>query len=143
MNTELFRRIDALGLTDENHDQSTWEGASLCGITRCVAGWAVSLTIDAPLWEHGPDEQFRPSSNWGESPQFREALDRAGVFAADSLARLYLGLSYAEACALFFSEDGTARAVVRDLARGDRSSLDRLVRDRIPSGVTLTDPEGE
>ncbi len=42
-NRELFQKIhDQITGHPETHNQDSWE--SLCGTTRCVAGWAVHFT---------------------------------------------------------------------------------------------------
>lgn len=53
MNVELFKKVKA-AIETEGLEMSTWERkseqASGCKTTRCLAGWGIALTTNAPVY---------------------------------------------------------------------------------------------
>lgn len=137
MNRELFQKIhDIIGAQDSwAHNQQTWESQGSCGTTRCVAGWAIHLTTDAPVFIHDP--AVTPPAHL--SPELVELARTRGI-SADSgdadyfdliplLARDLLGLTEKDAYTLFFVADTPeARTAVRMAARGDEAGFRQWLR---------------
>lgn len=115
MNIELFRKIDeVIQNTPEKHYQGTWETITACGTTRCIAGWAVALTTNAPLFNRYGNptyETLRISREFGLS-------DGSNIGA---IGRRLLDLTPQQAGRLFLTDDETARDAVRCFAAGDEA----------------------
>lgn len=143
MNRELFQKIhDVISIQDSwVHNQQTWESQRSvpqggCGTTRCVAGWAIHLMTDAPVFIHDP--AVSPPARL--SPELVELARTRGV-SVDSdhpgedfdlipfLARDLLDLTEKEAYTLFFVADTPeARTAVRMAARGDEEGFRQWLR---------------
>ena len=111
MNTELFRKIDAIiKLTPEKMEMCSWASNEerSCGTTRCVAGWAVHLTTGQPLFDDD-----------NEHPSVRELADSLGVPPAfEVLGGELLDLSPEVAARLFYVSNEDAAKFVSLAARG-------------------------
>lgn len=106
-NHALFRQIhDIITREPERHDQVAWE--SLCGTTRCVAGWAIRLEGVARGGEEA-DPIYRHARRLAEDLDTREDYEDLG-------AEL-LGLGEYEAGRLFIrAGNHTAALAVAHLA---------------------------
>lgn len=115
LNTRLFRKVhDQIVADPESHNQADFETRSQCGVTRCIAGWAI--LIDA----HDKGDNVVSFLN-------SSAFLRSRV-SPSSFARELLGLTLDESEYLFFeADDEEAVEVVRACAEG--------VRPAVPGGV--------
>lgn len=122
MNTELFKKINDVVSVDPygRLDMSIWEDET-CGTTRCVAGWAISLTTGQPLTITGP-------GGVRQHPSVLELAARLGVAVTtdghgrswasfESLAAKLLHLASADRD-LFYSSGDTALEFVALAATG-------------------------
>jgi hypothetical protein len=112
MNIELFRKIDeVIQALPEQHYQGTWETTTTCGTTRCIAGWAVALTTNAPLF----DRYGNPTR---ETLQIARESGLSDGFNIGAIGRRLLDLTPQQAGRLFFTDDDTARKTVHAIATG-------------------------
>jgi len=115
VNRELFQKINEVietpeGVLSGNFAMDTWEdGHAECGTTRCVAGWAIHLTTNAPL--HA-GTGFHPSVT-----RLAESMGLQQVDFEEMGARL-LDLTKSDRW-LFYTDVLTAADFVRRAARGD------------------------
>lgn len=115
MNIELFRKIDeVIQALPGQHYQGTWETMTACGTTRCIAGWAVALTTNAPLF----DVYGNPTR---ETSQISREFGLSDGFNIGAIGRRLLDLTPQQAGRLFFTDDETARDAVRCFAAGDEA----------------------
>lgn len=120
-NIELFKQINEIISTQpDRHDQGTWESqSSACGTTRCVAGWAVHLTVKADLFTLDDDGYATTSP---EVRALAAQQNRGGISKSRSIPRIareLLGLTADEATVLFFyADEEEAREVVGMIAAG-------------------------
>lgn len=112
-NLDLFKEIYEQIKDPAKLDMGSWEGTSVCGTTRCVAGWAVHLTTGEPIMGNGATLSY----TWHPSV---EALSRRLLGDARySLSRIggaLLGLDRDQASVLFYSQNEEALAVVKAFA---------------------------
>lgn len=133
MNTELFRKIRDVVDTDA-FDMDTWEGdaevfdmgASECGTTRCIAGWAIHFSLPEG------DNNLRDESGVLSEAVVDLARSR-GLQAADrynfaAIGADLLGISRSLASEVFYLENDTAREFVDLAAAGDDEGAIRLIR---------------
>lgn len=122
VNRELFQKIhEVITLHPEQHDQGTWEESDpTCGTTRCVAGWAVTLTTGKPVY--GKGEALHPATlALGKRP---------GIPSVPSIAGELLGLSDVVAWDLFYrTSNDKARDVVRAFAEGRNDDARLILSD--------------
>ncbi len=130
LNRELFQKIHQQ-ITDhpETHHQSYWETA--CGTTRCVAGWAVHLTTNAPVYEPGGSVE---SLSFQTRSLAEDVLPDHAVRTVPSIARRLLGLDAEEAGRIFYASGDDAREAVRLAAEGTEEQFAEFV-------AHLFDPE--
>ncbi len=118
-NTELFKKInEVISTRPEEHDQGTYESGRSCGTTRCVAGWAISLTTGTPVFGGtypitlhpevaALEERLGVQRDWGEDD----------VDVVPAIAQELLGLTEQQAHQLFYTfNQDTARRLVREYA---------------------------
>lgn len=132
LNRELFQKIHQQ-ITDrpETHDQSSWETA--CGTSRCIAGWAVHLTTNAPVYEPG---SLSESLSFQTRSLADDILPEHVLRTVPSIARHLLGLDAEEAGRIFYAIDEDARLAVRLAAEGTEEQFSEFV-------ARLVDPELE
>ncbi|QMP84435.1 hypothetical protein HUN42_00057 [Streptomyces phage Dagobah] len=119
VNRELFQKIhEVITLHPEQHDQSVWEEPDpTCGTTRCVAGWAITLTTGKPVYGKG----------YVLHPATLALGKRPGV---PSIAGELLGLNDAEADVLFYrTGSDKARDVVKAFAEGRNDDARLILSD--------------
>lgn len=123
-NRELFRKIHlVIDVTPDALAMDSWENREAdCGTTRCVAGWAVSLTTQTDL-----TDGFR------FNPAVLALAEEHGISLPDvglpypALARKLLGLSRDEAGYLFYTDNETAAEVVKLMAEGQFEQASALM----------------
>ncbi len=131
MNTELFRRVhEVISVHPERLDMGSWEGYTPCGTTRCVAGWAVYLTIGTELFDAEGRDHVRMEELSLELgvPLLGQEGDIARVHLGRVGAKL-LGLSPEEATALFHSNEEVASDFVALAAQGREGEAREVLRD--------------
>lgn len=130
-NLDLFKEIYEQIKDPAKLDMGSWEGTSVCGTTRCVAGWAVHLTTGEPIRGDGATLSY----TWHPSV---EELGRSLLGGANySLVRIggaLLGLDHDQASALFYSENEEALAVVKAFAEEKFLLAEGLLDDMIERG---------
>lgn len=134
-NTELFAKVrDAINAESAGvgFDMSTWEGLSAsavpeaaCATTRCVAGWAISLTLDAPL-HSGRDQYGYKVISTPVVDLMRELELDADDFAG--AAAELLGLNDEEG-ELFYASEDVARRFVEAAADGNDDVAREILAD--------------
>lgn len=130
MNRELFQKIhDVISVDPESFEMTSWEtDGTLCGTTRCIAGWAVSIAADGPVFN--PDYEAPNARVYsGEVYALAESMGigTAGL-SVPCLAERLLGLSEHQANAVFFNFDNARMAeYVEAAANGDTDRCARLL----------------
>lgn len=109
MNTELFKKVQA-AIEPENFDMSTWERkrpsyspTHSCKTTRCLAGWGIHLTTNAPVYA------WRKRDGWEEivevSPETHQlALDLGVSDDIPQIAGKLFGLTADEENVFYLAE---------------------------------------
>lgn len=122
-NRELFQKIhDVIDAQPDVLEMDSWEDRYAdCGTTRCVAGWAISLTTQTGL-----------SEGWRFNPAVLALAEKHGVGLEygspyPKLARKLLGLSRDEGAALFHTDNETAAEIVRLMADGQFEQASALM----------------
>lgn len=115
VNVNLFRKIDRVFTGyPEQHDQGSWE--SVCGTTRCVAGWAIYIaTGGQPLYN---------------TDAYRRLCRELGIPGAlpSELGAALLNLNARDAGILFYDTTNLeARQAVRLAATGDTDGFHALL----------------
>ena len=108
-NVELLDRVLAVIKADFDHwDQSAWRQPAVdgCGTALCYAGWACEL--DGGIWAAKPDELYSEYlvARDGEPPEWHH--DRVALVFVRDRAQAVLGITDAEASALFQGSNGLA-----------------------------------
>lgn len=121
-NRELFQKIhDIIDAKPDVLAMDSWENRGAdCGTTRCVAGWAISLTTQTEL---------------ADGYRFHSAVlalaEEYGIpipgMPYPALARRLLGLSADEAGCLFYTDEETAAEIVRLMADGQFEEASALM----------------
>lgn len=128
MNVELFRRIEAIVRTSPNLlDMLHWEGQpNPCGTTRCIAGWAVALTVDGPVYKS--DDTFSQSAK--DLAAEHGAVTRGGAVDMGILGAALLGMDLGPASDLFQSPSRVAiRFLELVVSEGPEAALDYLTEE--------------
>lgn len=130
MNRELFKKIhDVISVNPESFDMTAWEegDGTLCGTSRCIAGWAVSIAADAPIYNpvKGADQHFY-------SPPVVDLVERMGLDPDDAsiplIAERLLGLTERQANLAFYRFDNERMAqFVKAAADGDTDRCTELL----------------
>lgn len=123
VNRELFQKIhEVITLHPEQHDQGAWEESDLtCNTTRCVAGWAITLTTGQPVYSRR-DALHPATLTLGKRPGKRPGIP--------SIAGELLGLNDAEADVLFYrTGSDKARDVVKAFAEGRNDDARLILSD--------------
>lgn len=123
-NRELFQKIhDVISVQPESFEMDSWEDRDAdCGTTRCVAGWAISLTTQTDLGEGSRSH-----------PAVLALAERHGIYLPrvsapySALARKLLGLSPDEAGYLFYTDEETAAEIVKLMAGGQFEQASALM----------------
>lgn len=131
-NRELFQKIhDIIDAKPDALAMDSWEDQDAdCGTTRCVAGWAVSLTTQTDL-----------TAGWRFHPAVLALAEEHGILCEiyvpySALARKLLGLDAVEAGCLFYADELLAAEVVRLVAEGQFEQASALM---IPPPAQDTD----
>lgn len=108
-----------------HHDQNMWVGeeepviskvkignaeVKVCNTTMCAAGTAVFLRVSKKEFKRLAMFHFSDDEEWVER------------------GRELLGLSTREAHSLFFSDDATAKKLMKAIAKGDQEKFDKILR---------------
>lgn len=122
-NRELFQKIHmVIEVQPDALAMDSWEDREAdCGTTRCVAGWAVSLTTRTDLTE-----------GWRFHPAVLALAGEHGIpceigVPYPKLARKLLGLSRDEAATLFYTDEELAAEIVRLVAEGQFEQASALM----------------
>lgn len=123
-NRELFQKIHlVIDVQPDALEMDSWENREAdCGTTRCVAGWAVSLTTQTDLAD---GYRFNPAV-LALAEEYGISLPDVGV-PYSALARKLLGLSRDESGYLFYTSNETAAEIVRLMAEGQFEEASALL----------------
>jgi len=116
MNTELFAKIhEVITVEPRLFDMTTWEDTNACGTTRCIAGWAVHLNTNQPLYTQFGD-LHESVAELSESL----GIEVIGGYNSDfqNIARELLGLDAWTAARVFYISDTRAKQFVELAANG-------------------------
>lgn len=118
-NMELFKQInEVISARPEEHDQSTFESEQSCGTTRCVAGWAISLTTGTPVFGDTYPTTLHPEvAALEERLGVQRGKDEDDVDMVPLIAQELLGLTDQQAHQLFYTFNrDAAQLLVREYA---------------------------
>ena len=129
MNIELFKKVKAQFDAEEaSLHMANWEaqGDPVCGTTRCLAGWGISLTTNAPLYT------WRETGGWSQivdlSPETVALADQRGLnHDIPQIAGHLLGLTAHEEN-VFYMDEGTVFEFIDLVASGDEHTARAFLR---------------
>ena len=134
MNTELFKKIhEVISPTPGSYDPvklhmsswEDWESGNGCGTTRCVGGWAISLTTGHPLYLDGARQH---PSVIALAAEVGAATYSDGRVNIESLAAKLLGLNGSDRGLFYVGEDEAAEFVLLAAQGRDGEALEVLDR---------------
>lgn len=121
-NTELFKQInEVISTRPKEHDQATYESWQSCGTTRCVAGWAISLTTGTPVFDGTLRITLHPEvAALEERLGVQRDVGEDDVDVVPAIAQELLGLTDQQAHQLFYTfNQDTAQRLVREYAEAE------------------------
>lgn len=134
MNRELFKKIDDIITPDPAKlDMGSWEDSTPeCGTTRCIGGWAITLTTGEPLYVRTEVGLYR------QHPSVIELARRLGTTVWGLAEGSYEEANIPKLAArlldipsshrtLFYSEDEVGAAYVKAVAEGRDADAGRLL----------------
>lgn len=139
LNRELFKKIhDVISVEPDKFRMSDWEDSRhildfegvtpVCGTTRCIAGWAINLTTDAPIYLNGEHSPETIALAREKGARVTEDDDCESVD-LEELGGILLGLDNSQR-GIFYSGDQTAARFVAAVAQGDETFALEILRDR-------------
>lgn len=130
MNRELFQKIhDVISVSPEKLEMTFWEDSeALCGTTRCIAGWAVSIAAESPIY----NPRFVPGlSEPMYTPEVNRLFEQFGLdgyATVPDVARVLLGLDDETAARVFYRFDNELMAeYVKAAAEGDEVRCNEIL----------------
>lgn len=134
MNRELFKKIDDIITPDPAKlDMGSWEDSTPeCGTTRCIGGWAITLTTGEPLYVRTEGGLYRQHPSVIElakrlrTPVWGAAEGHGEEANIPKLAAKLLDIPRSHQ-QFFFSEDEVGAAYVKAAAEGREDDVHRLM----------------
>jgi hypothetical protein len=135
MNRELFKKIDDIITPDPDKlDMGSWEewdDNPECSTTRCIAGWAITLTTGQPLYVRTEEGLYRQHPSVIELARrlgttvwrYQAGFDEVNI---PKLAAKLLDIPSSHRH-LFYSEDEVGAAYVKAAAEGREDDAERVL----------------
>ena len=135
LNSALFQKIhEIVTAQPDEFSMNTWEAGphtndSACGTVRCMAGWAIHLSTEQPLYERRGDSlRVHPSvDGLAEELEIDEETGSASAFSP--VAAELLGLTNEDAEVVFHMDDEHGLEFISKAAAGDEDGAYAVLSD--------------
>jgi hypothetical protein len=136
LNSALFQKIhEIVTAQPDSFSMNTWEAGphtrdiGQCGTVRCMAGWAIHLSTEQPLYECRGDSLRVHSSvdALAEELEIDEELGSASAFSP--VAAELLGLTPEDAGVVFHMDDEHGLEFISKAAAGDEDGAYAVLSD--------------